>query len=80
MEIQLEDGTTGYVKQEYLGNEKLEIPLKDETLEDTEKEELYKEYLRKLEAIKKHQEELEQERKNLEAQVENVFKENAANQ
>ena len=80
LEIQLEDGTTGYVKQEYLGNEKLEIPLKDETLEDTEKEELYKEYLRKLEAIKRHQEELEQERKNLEAQVENVFKENAANQ
>ena len=80
LEIQLEDGTTGYVKQEYLGNEKLEIPLKDETPEDTEKEELYKEYLRKLEAIKRHQEELEQERKNLEAQVENVFKENAANQ
>ena len=50
----------------------MEIPLKDETLEDTEKEELYKEYLRKLEAIKRHQEELEQERKNLEAQVENA--------
>ena len=72
VKITLSDGTTGYVKQEYLGNEKLEIPLKDETLEDTEKEELYKEYLRKLEAIKRHQEELEQERKNLEAQVENA--------
>ena len=70
IEVQLEDGTTGYVKREYLGKKALEIPLKDGTLEESEKEEIYEAYLRELENIKNQQEEMEQKQKNLEAQNE----------